>query len=77
MQAFEKNVKGLTDLVKSSIYSAVANVPELTWIEAPSKPDKPQFVKQNNEILFTNIDKDVRTVAIYANNYFIGKALST
>ena len=77
MQAFEKNTKGLTDLVKSSIYSSVANVPELTWIDAPSQPDKPQFVKQGNEVLFTNIDKDVRTVAIYANSYLIGEKINT
>lgn len=75
MQAFQKNTKGLTDLLESDTYATVANVPELTWISAPDMPVKPTFTQSGNDISFTNLDKDVRLVAIYANNYLIGMSV--
>ena len=77
MQAFQKNVKGLTNLLESDTYATCVNVPELTWIAAPDQPIKPTFTQNGNNILFTDLGTDVRLVAIYANNYLIGSNSTT
>ena len=51
----------------------MVNVPEQPWIQAPEPPQKPTFSQSGSSITFTNIDKETRVIAIYANNYLIGK----
>ena len=55
------------------MYNSVVNVPEQPWIPAPEPPQKPTFSQSGNSLTFTNIDKDTRVIAIYANNYLIGR----
>ncbi|CAG5104664.1 Oidioi.mRNA.OKI2018_I69.chr1.g1432.t1.cds [Oikopleura dioica] len=72
MQAFEKNTKGLTDLLKSTVYANKSNVPALPWRFSgyPPIPSEPQL-RINDWTIEIEPGWDHRSYGLYENDLLV------
>ena len=72
MQAFTKNVKGLSDKIKVT-YGQLSNVPAMPWCSGMDPPGKPVLSVSNNIITFEKAEEDIRMFNLYEGDLLVAK----
>ena len=71
MQAFQKNVKGLSDYMMN-IYHSPTNVPAMPWCGG-TRPDPPVLAITDNVITFQSTTNEIRLFSIYDNEKLVAR----